>query len=197
MTAITLASTSVIRAELLRAAGVAIDVAAPNVDEAALKAALLSEGADPKAVADALAEAKAVKIAARRPNLVIGADSTLDLDGQLYDKPTSMDEAREHLLALRGRAHRLHSAVVIAEAGAPVWRHVSTALLTARDFSDAFLDRYLAEEGEALLTSVGCYRLEGTGVQLFTHVEGDYFSILGLPLLPILDYLRTRRAIAT
>jgi septum formation protein len=196
MMAITLASTSAIRAELLRAACVSIDVAAPQVDESALKAALVAQGAAPKSVADALAEAKAVKLSSRRAGLVIGADSTLELDGQLYDKPLSMAEARTHLLAYRGRPHRLHAAVVIAEGGAPVWRHLSTARLTVRDFSDAFLDHYLAQEGEALLSSVGCYRLEGLGAQLFTQIDGDYFSILGLPLLPILDYLRTRRAIA-
>jgi septum formation protein len=126
---------------------------------------------------------------------VIGADSILELDGWLYDKPETVVDARRQLTALRARPHRLHSAAVIAEGGAPVWRHVATATLHMRDFSDAFLDHYILAEGEALLSTVGCYRLEGLGAQLFDRIEGDYFAILGLPLLPVLDYLRVRGVI--
>jgi septum formation protein len=196
MTRVILASTSRARAALLAGAGIDAEAFAPGVDEAALKAGLGAEGASPRDIADALAEAKAVKVSRRRGGLVIGADMTLDLDGALYDKPASLAEARTHLLAFRGRTHSLHSAVVIAEEGAPVWRHVSSARLTLRAFSDAFLDAYIAGEGEALLTAVGCYRLEGLGAQLFERIEGDYFSILGLPLLPVLAYLRERGAVA-
>ena len=192
---VTLASQSAIRAELLRNAGVAFETASAGVDEDALKAGLLAEGVPPRDIADALAEAKAVKVSRKRPGLVIGADSTMELAGQLYDKPASLDEARAHLLAMRGQVHRLHSAAVIAESGAPVWRHVSTVKLTLRAFSDDLLDRYIASEGDTLLTSVGCYRFEGLGAQLFSQVEGDYFSILGLPLLQVLDFLRVREAL--
>ena len=192
--ALTLASASAIRAALLRNAGLAVETAPSGVDEAALKAGLMHEGATPRDLADALAAAKAVKVSMRRAGLVIGADTTLDLDGALYDKPASLDEARAHLRAFRGRTHRLHSAAVIAEGGRAVWRRVETASLSVRDFSEDFLDAYLAAEGEALLASVGCYRLEGLGAQLFSRIEGDYFTILGLPLLAILDYLRMRGA---
>jgi len=192
---VTLASQSSIRATLLTNAGVMFDTASAGVDEDALKAGLLAEGAPPRDIADALAEAKAVKVSRKRAGLIIGADSTMELAGRLYDKPATLADAREHLLALRGQVHRLHSAAVIAEGGAPVWRHVSTVKLTVRAFSDDFLDAYIAAEGDALLSSVGCYRFEGLGAQLFSRVEGDYFSILGLPLIQVLDYLRIRGAL--
>jgi septum formation protein len=197
MSRVTLASASSIRADMLRRAGVDLDVAISGVDETAIKSALLADGAPPREIADVLADAKAVKVSRRRPGLVIGADSTLELDGRLYDKPQDMAEARRHLTAFRGKPHRLHSAAVIAEDGAPVWRHIATATLHVRDFTDDFLDRYMDAEGETLLSSVGCYRLEGPGVQLFDRIEGDYFAILGLPLLPVLDYLRMRGATAS
>ncbi len=192
MSAVILASASAARAALLRSAGLEVTTQPSGVDEEALKASLLAETATPRDIADALAEAKAVKVSARRAGLVIGADTTLDLDGVLYDKPSSLEEANAHLRAFRGQTHRLHSAAVIAEAGRPVWRRLETASLTVRDFSEGFLSAYMAAEGEALLSSVGCYRLEGLGAQLFSRIEGDYFTILGLPLLPVLDYLRTR-----
>lgn len=197
MTAVVLASASSARAAILRHAGVEIEVVAPGVDEAALKAGLLAEGASPRDVADALAEAKAVKVSRKRCGLVIGADSTLDLDGRLYDKPADLAEAREHLKAFRARTHQLHSAAVIAEDGAPLWRVVSSSTLTMRNVSDAFLDRYIEAEGDALLQCVGCYRLEGLGAQLFSKIDGDYFAILGLPLLPLLDFLRLRGALSS
>lgn len=179
---------------MLAQAGVAHDAVAPHVDEAELKAALLAEGASPRSLADALAEAKAIKISGRHPDaLVLGADQVLALpDGRTLDKPNSLAEAAGHLRTLRGVEHRLISAAVIAEGGRAVWRFVDTAHLHVRDFSDDFLDAYLATEGEALLTSVGAYRLEGLGAQLFSRIRGDYFTILGLPLLAVLDYLRVR-----
>jgi septum formation protein len=143
-------------------------------------------------VAEALAEEKAVAVSRNRAELVLGADQTLELDGRLYDKAETADEARARLKTLRGRAHQLHSAVVVAEGGAVVWRETVSATLTMRDFSDAFLEDYLAAEGEHALGSVGCYRLEGSGVQLFSDIEGDYFTILGLPLMGLLELLRRR-----
>jgi septum formation protein len=188
-----LASTSAVRAKLLRDAGVTVGTASPGVDEEALKAGLLAEGSPPRDIADVLAEAKATKVSRKiGSGLVIGADSTLELEGLLFDKPNDLGQAREHLKAFRGKRHKLHSAIVVSEDGAAVWRHVSTAILTVRDFSDAFLEQYIQAEGDALLGCVGCYRLEGIGAQLFQTVEGDYFAILGLPLLPLLDYLRVR-----
>jgi septum formation protein len=195
MTPVVLASTSASRRAVLTGAGVTFEAVSSGVDEAAAKAALLGEGAGPRDVADALAELKAVRVSRRREGLVIGADQTLDLDGALIDKPANQAEAREHLLALRGRMHRLHAGVVVARDGEPIWREVQTSTLWVRQFSDAFLDDYLAREGEAVLTSVGCYRLEGLGAQLFSRIQGDYFAILGLPLLGLLDLLRLHGAL--
>ena len=132
-----------------------------------------------------------------RSDFVIGADQTLDLDGQLYDKAPDLDAARDRLRILRGRTHKLHSAVVVAREGAPIWREVVTARLTMRDFSDDFLEDYLKVEGAASLGSVGCYRLEGPGAQLFSKIEGDYFAILGLPLMGLLDLFRRHGVLAS
>ena len=191
-----LASTSPTRRAMLLAAGAAFTVEAPGVDETALKAGLATEEAPARDVAMVLAEAKATRVARRRPGLVLGGDSTLECDGRLYDKPDSLAEARAHLASLRGRTAKLHAAAVIAEGPAPVWRVVTTATLVFRDFSDAFLDDYLAVESEAVLGSVGAFRLEGLGAQLFNRVEGDYFTVLGLPLLEVLAYLRERGVLA-
>lgn len=189
-----LASSSLSRIRMLRAAGVAFEAVAPAVDEAALKEALLAEGAAPRAIADALAETKAIKISQRWPGrLVLGCDQVLKLDdGAMMDKAETMAEAKSHLLKLAGREHQLISAAVMAVDGQPVWRVVDTATLTMRAMSEINIDLYLNEVGETILSSVGCYHLEGHGVQLFSHIKGDFFTILGLPLLPVLDYLRLR-----
>lgn len=191
-----LASKSAARRAVLDGAGVTYEATVAGVDEEAVKAAMLAEGASPRDVADALAELKAVKVSRARPGLVIGADQTLEFEGGLYDKAETVTAARDRLTALRGKPHRLHSAVVVARDGQPIWREMATATLTMRDFSDGFLDDYLAREGEAALGSVGCYRLEGPGAQLFAKIEGDYFAILGLPLLGLLDLLRRHGEIA-
>ncbi len=190
-----LASKSSARRAVLSGAGVPFDVATAGVDEDAVKASLLAEGATPREIADALAELKALRVSRGRSAFVIGSDQTLELEGRLYDKAPSLEEARERLLALRGKTHKLHSAVVVAKEGAPIWREVVTAKLHMRDFSDAFLDEYLGLEGEELLGSVGCYRLEGPGAQLFSRVEGDYFTILGLPLFGLLEFLRNHQVL--
>lgn len=188
-----LASRSPARAAMLRAAGIAIDLVPARIDEPAITASMYAEGARPRDIADMLAEMKARRVAQRLPGrLVLGADQVLVMEDDMFVKPRSLTEARAQLDRLRGRTHELLSAAVVFEAGAPVWRQIGRARLTMRSFSDAFLDDYLAAEGDALLQTVGCYRLEGRGAQLFIRVEGDYFSILGLPLLEVLSFLRTR-----
>jgi len=185
-----LASKSAARRAVLEGAGVAFEIAVAGVDEEAIKTAMLAEGASPRDVADALAEVKAVRVSAARADYVVGADQTLEFEGRLYDKVATLADARERLRLMRGKPHKLHSAVVVAKAGRPIWRALESATLTMRDFSDDFLETYLALEGEAALGSVGCYRLEGPGAQLFSRIDGDYFAILGLPLLGLLDLLR-------
>ncbi|WP_374534955.1 nucleoside triphosphate pyrophosphatase [Phenylobacterium sp.] len=185
-----LASKSAARRAVLTGAGVPFEAVVAGVDEDAVKASMLAGGSGPRDVADALAEIKAVKVSAGRPGLVIGSDQTLEFEGRLYDKAKTLEAARERLKAMRGKLHRLHSAVVVAQGGAPIWREVVSATLTMRDFSDDFLEAYLAAEGEQALGSVGCYRLEGPGAQLFSSIEGDYFTILGLPLMGLLDLFR-------
>ena len=185
-----LASTSPARRALLTAAGVPFTAQSPGVDEDAAKASLAAEGLSPRDMADALAELKALRVSNRKPGLVIGADQTLDLEGVTLDKAPTIDAARERLLSLRGRSHKLHSAVVVASDGQPIWREIVTAKLTMRPFSDAFLDDYIARAGEALTGAVGAYYLEDIGAQLFERIEGDYFAILGLPLTGLLDLLR-------
>lgn len=185
-----LASTSAARRAMLDAAGVPHEAVSAGVDEDAAKAALAH--LDGRALADALAELKAVKVSARRPgDLVLGCDQTLELeDGTLLDKPGTT--LANQLRQLSGRTHRLHSAVVAAENGQPLWRYVERAKLTMRVLSEAFIADYVAEEGTAVAGCVGGYRIEGRGAQLFSRIEGSHFTILGLPLLPLLDWLRVR-----
>ncbi len=195
--AITLASTSPIRLQLLQAAGLVVEVAAPRVDEASARDALLAEGAAPRDIADTLAGMKARKLADRRPgDLVLGCDQVLDLDGTVLSKPESPDEARDQLRRLRGRSHRLYSAIVAYEDARPVWRHVAEARLTMHQISDAYLDDYVTRNWDSVRHSVGCYKIEQEGVRLFSAITGDHFTILGLPLLPLLAWLGTRGMIA-
>jgi septum formation protein len=190
-----LASTSASRRAMLSAAGVVHEAVSPGVDEDAAKAAL--GHLDGRGLADALAELKAVKISSRRPgDLVIGCDSTVQRDdGLLIDKPG--DGLAEQLGALSGRTHRLHSAVVAAENGVPVWRHVARATMTMRALSDDFIAEYVLREGAAVTGCVGGYRIEGAGVQLFDRIDGDHWTIMGLPLLPLLGWLRVRGVLAS
>lgn len=186
---IILASNSKVRHALLAQAGIAHEVRSSPFDEAAAKPGLA--GQQPRAVAQALALCKAQAVSALFPQaLVIGADQTLDVESESLSKPVSAAEARLHLQRLRGRTHQLHSAVACTRGPATLWQHVDSASLTMRAFSDHFLDTYLAAEGAAALESVGSYKLEGRGLQLFDAISGDYFTILGLPLLPLLQFLR-------
>jgi septum formation protein len=190
-----LASGSAARRRMLEAAGVAFEVDVPRVDEEAAKAGLRAEGMKPRDQALALAELKALSVSQVRAGFVIGADQMLALEGEVFDKPKSAAEGRDHLLRLRGRTHELVTAVVLARDGAVIWRQVDTPRLTMRAFSDEFLEDYIARAGDGVLTSVGAYQLEGLGAQLFERVEGDYFSVLGLPLLPFLAFLREQRVV--
>ncbi len=193
MSALVLASKSRSRSALLAGAGLAFTTEPSDVDERAVEEPLLASGAVPRAIALHLAEAKALDVAARRPgDLVLGCDQTLGLGNERFVKPENRTEARHHLERLRGKAHELHSALVLAVDDRVLWRHVSVARMTMRPFSDAWLDDYLDRAGDAVLTSVGCYQLEGLGIGLFEAIDGDYFTILGLPLLPLLAELRAQ-----
>jgi septum formation protein len=184
-----LASTSASRQALLRGAGVVFTAEAARIDERAVEAGLV--GRSPADVALALSEAKARDVSTRYPGaLVIGADQTLSLGERSFHKPATPADARAQLQALRGATHHLNSGVACARDGEIVFRHVASAAMSMRPFSDAFLDQYLAVAGDAVLKSVGCYQLEGPGIQLFDHIAGDYFTILGLPLMPLLAALR-------
>ena len=186
-----LASSSLARLTMLKAAGVPIETQPARIDEATIKTSMLAEGYPPRDVADALAEAKARKISDKLPGvLVLGADQILIHDGEIFDKPKTLERARVQLTTLRGSSHRLLSAAVMIRNGDVTFRHIQTVKMTMRNFSDEFLADYLDQEGEAILSCVGAYRLEGLGAQLFSHIDGDYFTVLGLPLLPCLDHLR-------
>jgi len=191
-----LASASVTRARLLAEAGVAVSVDPAILEESEIIASFRAEGALSGECAAALAEAKASRVSARHPGaLVIGADQILDCEGQWLEKPQDVAAARAQLRRLRGKTHELVSAVAVLRDGGTLWRAVDRARLTMRPFSDAFLEDYLARLGEDVLRSVGAYRLEALGAQLFERVEGDFFTILGLPLLPLLGFLRDHRAL--
>jgi septum formation protein len=196
-----LASASPARRAVLEAAGLRFEALAAAVDEAAIKESAQAEGIPAAEAALMLAEAKAMRIGARRPEaLVIGGDQlltcTIDGASRWFDKPPDMAAARNQLLALRGRRHELVTATIAWRGGARIWQDVTTPRLTMRDFSEAFLDAYLAAEGAALLGSVGAYRLEGPGVQLMAKVEGEHSAILGLPLIPLLGFLRQHGVLA-
>jgi septum formation protein len=181
---------------MLTAAGVPFVAVSPNVDEDAAKAALRAGGCSARDLADALAELKAVKVSARMPDaLVLGSDSVVALgDGTTLDKPEDHEQAAEHLRRMSGQVHDLVSAAVVAQGGRPVWRHVDRARMHVRSLSEEFLASYLDAEWPAIAGCVGCYRIEGPGAQLFSRIEGSQFTVLGLPLLPVLDYLRVRGA---
>lgn len=195
---IVLASQSASRRAMLTAAGVPFEALSPGVDEEAAKEALRGDGLDARALADALAELKALKVSRRVPGvLVLGCDQTLSLDdGSMIDKAVDRDDARRILRLLSGRVHHLHSAAVIALNGEAIWRHVERVRMTVRILSDDFIDAYLEGDWEQLRWCVGCYRIEGPGAQLFSRTEGSQFVIQGLPLLPLLDFLRVRGVLA-
>ncbi|MQT12883.1 hypothetical protein F0357_09530 [Rhizobiales bacterium Sp-1] len=188
---IVLASRSSARGRLLAEAGIAFEAEPADLDERVLELPLLASGSAPDTIALRLAEEKALAVARRRSDaLVIGCDQTLDLEGHRFNKAESREAAADQLRALRGKTHALHSAVVIVEDGAVTWSHVSTAKLTMRPFSEDFLADYLDRVGDSVLGSVGAYQLEGFGVQLFSAIDGDFFTILGLPMLPLAERLR-------
>ena len=193
-----LASQSASRAAILKAAGLAFTAVPARLDETALIESLEAEGAKPREIADALAEAKTLKVAAGvpSPGLVIGADQLLVSEGRIFEKPRDRAEAVRHLTFLQGRTHELVGGVCGAAGGAVIWRHVSVARLTMRQMDEAAIEDYLTAAGEGVLASVGCYHLEGLGVHLMSRIDGDYYSILGLPILPVLDFLRTQGALA-
>lgn len=186
-----LASGSRTRAAMLEQAGVSAVLDKPLVDEDEVKAAGRAEGVSADIVAEALAELKAQRITRRHPGaLVVGADQMLECEGRWFDKPADRAAARAQLLDLRGKTHRLVSCAVVVRDGERMWHRIDSARLTMRNFSEAFLDDYLTRVGDDVLHSVGAYQLEGLGAQLFQRVEGDFFTILGLPLLPLLGFLR-------
>ena len=197
-TPLILASASAGRRTMLENAGVVFDVEAASIDEDAVKQSLKAEGASVEQAAETLAELKARRISARHPGvLVLGSDSMLECEGRWFDKACSMDQAREHLLAMRGVTHRLVTSAVLVRDEGRIWHHTAVASMTMRHFSDAWLDDYLEDIGERACASVGCYQVEGRGLQLFAQVDGDFFAIVGLPMVQVLDQLRTQGVLAT
>jgi len=191
---LTLASTSQIRADLLRNAGVPVTVIPARIDEEAIKASLIAEQTPPRDIADALAEMKALKVSRKHPEqLVLGCDQVLETsEGNLLSKPESKEMLMAHLSVLRDSTHKLHSAAVVLDAGQPIWRHVGTATLTMRALSESFLSDYVDRNWPDLQDCVGGYKLEEEGVRLFVDIRGNYFNVLGLPLLPLLNWLTLR-----
>lgn len=191
-----LASASLVRARLLKAAGVVFDIEPADIDEDGVKVRYTRSTAQ-RSLAAELAKLKALKVSRLQPHkFVLGADQTLDCDGEQFDKPSDMAAARKTLLRLRGRRHTLTAAVCVARDGEPVWEHEAEAVLEMRPFTDQFLEDYLEAASTTVLTSVGAYRLEGLGGQLFSAIKGDYFTVLGLPLLPILEFFRHQGVLA-
>ena len=191
-----LASASAVRGDLLRNAGLDFTMQPARIDEDMIKAALLAEAASPREIADTLAEMKALKVSDKNPGaMVIGCDQVLDFEGHVLSKPATANEARQQLHAMRGKNHDLMSAVVVCEAGKPVWRHVGVVRMTMHAFSDAYLDGYIERNWDSIRHSVGAYKLEEEGVRLFSQIQGDYFTVLGLPLLDLLSYIKLRGVI--
>ncbi len=189
-----LASRSKARQAMLAAAGVAVEAMAPNVDEEALRDGLRADGVTARNLADALSEAKAVRLSGRLgTGMVLGADQVLALeDGSMLDKPADREEAKAHLMRMSASKHKLFSAAAIAEQGSVVWRHVDIATMAVRKLSEQFVDQYVEAEWGQIRHCVGCYEIEGRGAQLFSDIKGSQFTIMGLPLLHLLDYLRVR-----
>ncbi|WP_209425079.1 nucleoside triphosphate pyrophosphatase [Pararhodobacter sp. SW119] len=193
MAVLILASASKIRAELLARAGLRFEVSPARIDEEALRRSLVSDGAGARDVADALAEQKARRVSGKHPQaMVLGCDQVLECEGRLFSKPETLEDARAQLRELRGQTHQLHTAAVLYLDGAPIWRHVNMPKLTMRDFSEAFLDEYLAQNWSDIRDCVGAYQVENVGIRLFDRIAGDYFSILGLPLLELLAFMARR-----
>jgi septum formation protein len=193
-----LASKSFGRRAMLEHAGVPFEADAANVDEDAIKDSLKAQNASAEQAAETLAELKAIRVAGRYPEaLVLGCDSILELDGTWFDKPDDAAAAREHLMALRGKRHRLVSAAVLVRDKTRIWGQADAAELTMRDFSETFLDAYLEKIGDLATASVGAYQIEGPGVQLFSRIDGDPFTIIGMPLLAVLDILRQHGVVAS
>ena len=195
---IILASGSAIRAEMLRRSGVAIDIVPARIDEQALKDAMLAEGATARDIADALAETKALRVSAKHPSRwVLGCDQILEHQDAILSKPRDPTDARAQLARLSGSRHSLLSAAVLCDAGQPIWRHVGQVHLTMRSLSDAFIADYVDRNWESIRDSVGCYKIEEEGVRLFSRIEGDHFTIQGLPLIEFLSFLVLRGRLAT
>lgn len=194
MSQIILASTSSARRIMLANAGVICDAIAPMVDEDSIKQSFVNHGFSSRDMADALAEAKAVKLSGKHPlALVIGADQTLECaDGTRLDKPESREQAMMQISQMAGKTHKLYSAAVVAEQGQPVWRFVATCRMTVRPLSDGFIADYVAAQWDNIRHCVGCYQVEAAGAQLFSQIQGSHFDIMGLPLLPLLSFLRER-----
>jgi septum formation protein len=190
-TPLILASKSPFRASLLKNAGLTFGTENADIDERVVEAPLYRSGATPEDVAIVLAEAKALAVSEKNPDaIIIGCDQTLSLGDEIFHKPADLDEAGKNLLKLSGKTHQLNSGIVLVKNGETIWRHVSIAYMTMRALQPAFIGRYLGRVGDVALSSVGAYQVEGEGIQLFEKIDGDYFTIIGLPLLPLLQKLR-------